>query len=244
MTRNAVVGAIAAVVALGTAAPAAVAAPKAAHAKVHHRSAKAHAKAHHTKAHESSRAHAHVRGTKADRISGAERRLAQQVRVKTRYLGRLADSRKVQRLDDSVQQAVELNIADDLAQLNDLKAAAGTTDAKTLWTEVRSIRPEVYQTIVNELRLATSLKAALAATTDADPALVTQVDSVIEALTGYDANTTRAELRAAMQVISSVADTLDADEADEPEAPESETPGTSDSDTDTETGSDTGTTTS
>ena len=225
MTRTAMAGALAAAVTLGAAAPAAVAKPKASHVKVD-KAAKAH--------------------KKSDRsFTATERRLAKEAARKDAYLGRLARSNKVERLEDTVESAVLENIAEDRAQLGELKAQAATTDVKELKAELRGFRPEVYHTIVNQLRLSTRLQKAIAEMTDAG-ALSAESDgltALVGLLSTYDAETARADLRAAQKVLSSVKEAVGAaDEAGDEagETPESETPDTDTSDSDT---SDTDTTT-
>lgn len=230
MTRNVMAGALAATVALGMAAPAAVAAPKAAHTKVDHKSAKAHK---HVKT---------QRVTKSDRrLTAEQRRVAKTATIKVRHLERVAGWNKLVRLaDTAARDAVLANIGGDVAELEGLKAgAAGATlEALTgLRAEVRKLRPEVYYTVVNDLRWAGRLDAALTAATAADPALAAEldaaaakVDAVVDMLMTYDADTTRAELRAAKRALTSVAITLAADDEEESpeespeEAPETETP--------------------
>lgn len=218
ITRNALAGALAAAVALGAAAPAAVAAPKAGHTKTHK----------------------HAKAAKADRLSAAERKLAKLAGAKSRYLVRLSDSRKVTRLEDTVEQAVQLNIADDVSRLQGMKDAAASTDVKTLSRSLRAIRPEVYNTIVNDLRLAAVLRAALTdmvakdstLATQLDP-LVAELDTLIATLSGYDASTSRADLRTAKRQLSGIAETVEGDESDDTEAPDTEAPDTEAPDTDT-----------
>ena len=218
ITRNALAGALAAAVALGTAAPAAVAAPKAGHPKTP----------------------THAKAAKAARLSAAERKLPKLAGAKSRYLVRLSDSRKVTRLEDTVEQAVQLNIADDVSRLQGMKDAAASTDVKTLSRSLRAIRPEVYNTIVNDLRLAAAFRAALTGMVAADSTLATQLDplvaeldTLIATLSGYDASTSRADLRTAKRQLSGIAETVEGDESDDTEAPDTEAPDTEAPDTDT-----------
>jgi hypothetical protein len=184
MTRTAMAGALAVALSLGAAAAPAVAAPKAAHAKV---------------------AHKHGKAAKAERLTPAERLLAKQVARKSAYLGRLAKANKVERLDDLVEAAVVKNIERDREQLAELKADVGDVKGKVVRRELRTFRPEVYHTIINQLRLAKGLEKALA-----DVSAVgaeTQADTLaglVELLMTYDAETKRAELRAAHRVLSEV----------------------------------------
>ena len=207
MSRNAVAAAVTAVVAFGVTAPEATAATKHAHAKAHHQVSKAH------------------KGVKADRtLTPAQRRLAREAARKDAYLGRLAKSPKVARLADGVEEAVVSSITGDRDDLDALKADVAETkgeDLKSLARELRKIRPEVYNTIINQLRLATRMQTAAAALTEADA-----LDALIETLEGYDATVARADLRAAQRVLTKVQTAIDeADEADDessdtPDAPE------------------------
>ena len=109
MTRTAMAGALAVALSLGAATPA-VAAPKAAHAKV---------------------AHKHGKAAKAERLRPAERLLAKQVARKSAYLGRLAKANKVERLDDTVEAAVVENIERDREQLADSRQTSGASKGKS-----------------------------------------------------------------------------------------------------------------
>lgn len=215
MTRTAMAGALAAAVALGVSAPAATAAPKASHVKTDHRAAKAH------------------KHDKVDRsLTAAQRRLAKQAARKDAYLGRLERSNKVERLEDTAEAAVLANIAEDRTQLGDLKAPAATSDVKELRTEIRGFRPEVYHTIINQLRLATRMQKNIAASAEAATltAQTDQLTALLALLATYDAETARADLRAAQKVLSSVQEAVEsADDADdesdtETDTPETETP--------------------
>ena len=185
ISRNAVAAALTAAVALGVTAPAATAAPKHAHAKAHH---------HVTKAH---------KHTKADRaLTPAQRRLSKEAARKDAYLGRLAKAAKVARLADDVEEAVVLSITGDRSDLQELRAdVAGKKgeDLKALARDLRKIRPEVYNTIINQLRLATRMQTPAAAVAKAD-----ELAALIEKLECYDATVSRADLRAAQRVLSEV----------------------------------------
>lgn len=185
ISRNAVAAALTAAVALGVTAPAATAAPKHTHAKAHH---------HVTKAH---------KHTKADRaVTPAQRRLSKEAARKDAYLGRLAKASKVARLADDVEEAVLLSITGDRSDLQELRAdVAGKKgeDLKALARDLRKIRPEVYNTIINQLRLATRMQTPAAAVAKAD-----ELAALIEKLEGYDATVSRADLRAAQRVLSEV----------------------------------------
>jgi len=195
MTRAAMAGALAVTLSLGAAAPA-VAAPKAAHAKV---------------------AHKHGKAAKAERLTPAERRLAKQVARKSAYLGRLAKANKVKRLDDVLEVAVVKNIDRDREQLGELKAEVGDVRGKVVRRELRSFRPEAYHTIINQLRRANRLERALAEVDAAGAA--TQAETLaglVELLKTYDAETRRADLRAAQRVLSEAMGALDQlEDADE-----------------------------
>lgn len=203
-SRNAVAAALTAVVAFGMTAPEATAAPKHAHAKAHHQVTKAH------------------KGAKADRtLTPAQRRLTRVVARKDAYLGRLVKSPKVVRLADGVEEAVVASITGDCDDLDAIKAGvagAKGEDLKALARDLRKIRPEVYNTIINQLRLATRMQTAAAGLTVAG-----DLDTLIQTLEGYDATVSRADLRAAQRVLSKVKTAIDAadgDSADTPDAPE------------------------
>ncbi|HEX6486703.1 MAG TPA: hypothetical protein VF012_08325 [Nocardioidaceae bacterium] len=183
MTRTAMAGALAVALSLGAAAAPAVAAPKAAHAKV---------------------AHKHGKEAKAERL------LAKQVARKSAYLGRLAKANKVERLDDLVEAAVVENIERDREQLAELKADVGDVKGKVVRRELRTFRPEVYHTIINQLRRAKGLERALADVSAAGvEAQADTLAGLVELLMTYDAETKRAELRAAQRVLSEVTGALD-----------------------------------
>ena len=179
ISRNAVAAALTAAVALGVTAPAATAAPKHTHAKAHH----------------------HV--TKADRaLTPAQRRLSKEAARKDAYLGRLAKAPKVARLADDVEEAVLLSITGDRSDLQELRAdVAGKKgeDLKALARDLRKIRPEVYNTIINQLRLATRMQTPAEGVAKAD-----ELAALIEKLECYDATVSRADLRAAQRVLSEV----------------------------------------
>jgi len=210
MTRAAMAGALAVTLSLGAAAPA-VAAPKAAHTTV---------------------AHKHGKAAKAERLTPAERRLAKQVARKSAYLGRLAKANKVERLDDLVEAAVVKNIERDREQLGELKADVGDVKGKVVRRDLRTFRPEAYHTIINQLRRAKGLEKALAHVSAAGTE--TQADTLeglVELLMTYDAETKRAELRAAQRVLSAVTGALekleeaeDAEDAEGGEGPETTQP--------------------
>jgi len=218
MTRGAVAAALAATVALGASAPAAVAGPKADHAKATHKTVKA------TKADKADKAKAgKAKAGKVDRrLSPAERRERRQAARKQAYLTRLLDANKLERLEDTAEDAVRESIEGDIADL-----AALTTPTTTVGEEaaadvdVRTYRPEVYHTIINQLRLATRLQAAedaLPEGTVTEVPAVTALGTLVGELMIYDATTTRAELRAAQRVLSSARAAVEEAEEDAEEA--------------------------
>jgi hypothetical protein len=217
MTRGAVAAALAATVALGASAPAAVAGPKADHAKATHKTVKA---------------------DKA-KATKAERALLKQATRKQAYLTRLLDSKKLERLEQTAEDAVTANILADIAELAALTTPTAADETTTAPAGVRSYRPEVYHTIINQLRLATRLQAAAGELTEGtDPAAVpavTALGTLVGELKTYDADTTRAELRAAQRVLSSAMAAIE-------DAEESETETEAGTETGTETDTDTDTT--
>jgi hypothetical protein len=226
MIRGAVAAALAATVALGASAPAAVAAPKADHAKATHKTVKA------TKADK-------AKSGKADRaLSPAERKTLRQAKRKQAYLDRLLDSNKLDRLGGTAEDAVRMNIEDDIAELKAMTTPTTTAAEETTGTRagVRSYRPEVYHTIINQLRLATRLQAAAGELTEGtDPAAVpslTELGTLATELMTYDAQTKRSQLRATQRTLSAALAAIE--EADESE---------DETETGTETGTEAGTTT-
>jgi hypothetical protein len=226
MTRGAVAAALAATVALGASAPAAVAGPKADHAKATHKTVKA------TKADK-------AKSGKVDRtLSPAERRTLRQAKRKQGYLDRLLDSNKLDRLGGTAEDAVRKNIEDDIAELETFITAAAPVAGDTAKSsvDVGSYRPEVYHTIINQLRLATRLQAAAGELTEGtDPAAVpslTELGTLATELMTYDAQTKRSQLRATQRTLSAALAAIE--EADESE---------DETETGTETGTEAGTTT-
>ncbi|HEX6514410.1 MAG TPA: hypothetical protein VF049_02465 [Nocardioidaceae bacterium] len=246
LSRHATAAALAVAVSLGAGAPVAMAAPHGGHAGL------AHAKAHHVKG---------EHGKSNAKLSRAQRKLAHQVARKDHFLARLLDRGALSRLDDTVEGVVRTNIEGDrtdLAALADLVTASTGEDLGALGDQVRAVRPEVYNSIISQLRQATRLQSALDASapapadgTDAtavDPA--TSLTEVVAELEGLDATATRSQLRETRHTLAQVADAVDGDDADEAgEAEETEpedgdVTGTDSGDTSTETGGDTtGTTT-
>lgn len=201
ITRNAAAAAMAAAVALGATVPAASAATKAPHARAHHHVAKPH---HVAKAH---------KGAKADHsLTAAQRRLSREAARKEAYLGRLAKSAKVNRLADAVKSPLVENITGDSSDLDALKAeVAGKSgaDLKDLAASIRKFRPEVYNTIINQLRLATRMQSAAGALPQA-----TSLDGLISTLGTYDATVSRADLRAAQRELTKIQAAVE--QADQP----------------------------
>ena len=187
MTRTAVAGAIAAAVSLGAAAPAAFAAPHSAHVKVDHKSTKAHSP---------------VKGAKA--LTAAQRVVVKQAALKSAYLGRLAGSTKVTSLEDTAESAVVANIAGDQAELSGVATTlAAGTGVKDMRAQLRAYRPEVYNTIINDLRIATTLQAAVT-----DPAQADALAALVTTLESYDATTSRADLNTLKQALEAIEDSL------------------------------------
>ncbi|HSE09265.1 MAG TPA: hypothetical protein VLB29_11425 [Nocardioidaceae bacterium] len=215
LIRGSVAAALAASVALGVASAPAAAAPKAAHVKAEHKAAKA-GKA---KAAKADRAKAgKVSARKQARLTKAERRLTRHAKRKHAYLGRLLDARKLERLEDTVEAAVRTNIEGDIAELAGLiegiAPAAGEDQTKPV--DVRAYRPEVYHAVINQLRMATRLTDRAASAEQAG-ALV----DLVTTLSGFDAETKRAQLRASKRMLISV--TTAVEEAEETQTGETGT---------------------
>jgi hypothetical protein len=209
MTRGAVAAALAATVALGASAPAAVAGPKADHAKATHKTVKA------TKADK-------AKAAKVDRtLTPAERRTLRQAKRKQAYLDRLLGSNKLDRLGGTAEDAVRKNIEDDITELAAFITPAAPVESETSAdsVDVRSYRPEVYHTIINQLRLATRLQAAgdaLPEGTVTEVPAVNALGTLVGDLMTFDADTTRAELRAAQRTLSAAQAAIeDADESED-----------------------------
>lgn len=208
MTRNVAAAALAAAVALGASAPAAVAGPKSGEAKA---------------AQKAGGRSDQAKEAKADRAaSQLQRKVTKEATRKVAYLDRLAESSKVQGLVDA--EVVALNIADDIAALEaEVAAVAAGSDVRAAAETVRSYRPENYHRIVSLLRLATELEATLATMPVALPEQAAALTELIEALLTFDATTSRAQLKEGQQVVAAVKEALESAETPA-ETPAEETP--------------------
>jgi hypothetical protein len=181
MATSMVAAALAAVVALGTAAPAAVAAPPAGKAAGKHDGAGKHDRADKTdrtagpkaadkpgRAGETGKTgKKHESRDKASKGKNAGPRLQRKslraAARKMRRLDRLEDSTKVVRLRDNAE-AVRTNIGDDVARLGELKKIFREREATVAEVrELRRIRPAVYHRIINQVRLVSGLLEQLSA---------------------------------------------------------------------------------
>jgi hypothetical protein len=213
-------------VALGFAAPAAVAGPPANHPT--------HAKA--------------VKTDKAAQPAAQKRRQALRdiARVDARLDRAVRDSR-LKRLAAEVQTAVRANVALDHAKLATLTTAVETADSaldlRQVRKELRQTRPQVYTVVINDLRQAARIQARalandalLAEAPDADAvaaneAAKTAVAEAVALAMKVTATSSKSELRAvhaavvtARKALGAVADALEADETDETEQVEPTTP--------------------
>jgi uncharacterized membrane protein len=178
MARSMVAAALAAVVALGTAAPAAVAAPPAGKAAGKHDGAGKQDRADKTDrtagpkaADKPGRAgkggKKHESRDKASKGKNAGPRLQRKslraAARKMRRLDRLEDSTKVARLGDNAE-AVRTNIGGDVARLRELKKVFREREGTVAEVrELRRIRPAVYHRIINQVRLVSGLLEQLSA---------------------------------------------------------------------------------
>ncbi|MFZ5849133.1 MAG: hypothetical protein ACOYX5_17325 [Actinomycetota bacterium] len=108
---------------------------------------------------------AKLKGKADRRLAQLQRRLTKDAVKKERFLKRLVASKKVTRLPAAQQASViSSNISADLSELADLKAAiAAGDDLGAVAADLRSLRPEVYNVILNQLRLAEKLRVELGA---------------------------------------------------------------------------------
>jgi hypothetical protein len=208
-------------VALGFAAPAAVAGPPADHPT--------HVKAEHNK---------------TDKAAQPARQKVRQVlreiaRVDTK-LDRAVRPSRIARLDAAAQTAVLVNVALDHAKLAELKTAVETADSgldlRQVRKDLRQTRPQAYTVVINDLRQAAKIQArtvandallADAANPDAVAANETAKTAVAEAVAlalKVTATSAKSELRAvhaavvtARKALGAVADALEPDEGDEPD---------------------------
>jgi hypothetical protein len=219
ISRAAVATAMAATVALGASAPAAVAGPPE-HAKG------AHAKAAKAKADKGVTA----QSDKAERRAAqVERKLDRQIARKSAFLTRVERSNKLTSLEDAYGLLVRGNVTGDVTDLEGISARvdAATTlgELRVLATDVRAVRPAVYHTIINQVRRATAMQAVAADAAD----VLALLDPALDALSAFDATTPRSDLRAVQQTLAAAADLLEAVEEDE--LSEEETPDSTDGDT-------------
>ncbi|MGH3331779.1 MAG: hypothetical protein ACRDPJ_10825 [Nocardioidaceae bacterium] len=241
MSRNAVSAALAVVVAFGVTSPA-IAATNA-HAGSGHTRA-GHAKAHHVaKSHKGSakevraaRSKAEKPGHKTDkadghqakvdhRLANAQRKVTKEAVRKDGKLARVLRRDALSRLDASTADAVRANVAADRGLLDGYKAvaaSAATLDGlKDVAKQVRSVRPEVYNTIVNQLAFAARKQAKVAenatalaglgaeesaadvaAATAANDAAAAALTSAVAKYVTFTATTSRADLNAAKKELS------------------------------------------
>jgi hypothetical protein len=212
MTRRAVATALAVVVGLGVSAVPAQAAGDHAHARAGHGKALKHR-------------------VKADRLERRldrmERRLTRKVAIKDRFLARVSERRILDRLDVEAAEALRSTIGADRALLQDHLATATSAtslgDARAAAREIRRVRPERYNTILNQHRAAARLQARLAAQAEAVAELqaasatldltgieelhataVAELEVVLERLMTFGATTSRPDLRAGKRDLMSV----------------------------------------
>jgi hypothetical protein len=152
--RNAVAAAVTAAVAFGVTAPAATAAPQAKSKKVHVKrvSAKAH-------------------GKNTDRLlTNARRVVVREISRKDAALVRVARQRGMTDLEPTVLEVVQASVQADRDNLVVLATAAASAtslvEVRDVQVQVRAVRPEIYNTVVSNLRRAAHLESQVAANVD------------------------------------------------------------------------------
>ena len=206
-------------VALGFAAPAAVAGPPANHPT--------HAKATHGKTDKA-----------AQPTTQKQRQALRDIARVDAKLDKAVKKSRVERLAADAQAAVLANVALDRAKLAALKEAVAAADSgldlRQVRKDLRQTRPQVYIVVINDLRQAARIQARtvandalLAEATDADAvaaneAAKTAVAEAVALAVKVTATSSKSELRAvhaavvtARKALGAVADALEADEADE-----------------------------
>ena len=218
-SRNALAGTFALAVVLGGVAPATAAASPVDSRSAHDHVAQA-KKGEHAK---------NDKQAKTDRkLGNAQRKLSREAARKDAFLARAATRNAVSRLDDAVEAPLRANIEADRVLLQGLAisvAAAGSEELKQLATELRGLRPERYNTIINQLRRATRLQAGLIAeeppveeppvegpATNDSAEAAAALEALVAKLVTFTAATPRAELRAAQRELSAIEKLLDTDE--------------------------------
>jgi hypothetical protein len=210
ISRAAVATAMAAAVALGASAPAAVAGPP------------EHAKGAHAKASKAEKAKG-PKAAKADRMSALlERKLDRQITRKSAFLTRIAESDRLASLEETYATLVGANIAADLVHLEELRTQV-SDDAATfevvrgLSVDVRAVRPQVYNQVISQIRRATAMQALAGEVPEAEALLTGALDS----LSTFTAITPRNALRDVHSLLAQAAALLEAvevpEESDVPE---------------------------
>ena len=115
------------------------------------------------------RSRSRARGTAGPRPSG---RSPRRPPVRTPYLAQLLMSQGLARLDDAVETALRANIDADRTALASVVTAAATATGdglQALASRLRGVRPEGYNTVVNQARQVARLQAAVAASAAEPP---------------------------------------------------------------------------
>lgn len=204
ITRRALAGAVSGVVAGGLAlgmTPPVAAAPHAVHAKAGHAAkASAHSKA------------AQARLDRADRkVALAKRQLSQEATRKDAYLGRMLGRVKYLGLEAGVRDAVRLTIEADRAALVTFKetvTTAAAADLPGLAADLRKVRPEVYNSVLAQLKEAAILKAA--ATELVVPEAIDLLGTLETTVSAYTARTTHAQLQVSREWLATAAALIEA----------------------------------
>lgn len=139
-STRALTAGIAAAVAFGFAAPAAVAAPPAGHAKPAH-----------SKSADDKPAHDKVSAKLAQQL----RQVVRDIAHKDAALVRVVRESRSSRLSADAKSAVSTNVTADRAALDGLRAAVEAADSaldlRQVRTDLRDVRPSVYQSVINGL---------------------------------------------------------------------------------------------
>ena len=148
-------------------------------------------------------------GKLEQQVNRFERKLVGEVVRKDRFLARLLERDGVELLEDTVETALRANVEADRARLAELRTAitaARTLDGlRTPASELRALRPERYNVVLNQMRQAGRLLLESVGDAETSAAL----DALVAELMASTASTTRADLRTAQAVLTSVDAALD-----------------------------------
>ncbi len=152
------------------------------------------------------------------RLARTQTRVARAVTRKDRALTRTVRDWRLRALSTETADAVRSHVAEDQVTLAGFgaEAAAATTatDVRAAAAEVRSVRPEGYLILENELRQASRLQARVDAMLAADPAAATGdvstlLASALDKATAYRSTDPKSALRSIRRDLSAAGDLLD-----------------------------------